>query len=73
MRMQVVPCGELVPYILILPKSGDHLTIDTQATSNESKLTITVGRLIQVHEIHIDLGPWQIAIELSMQMGQWFL
>src|ERR1019366_8662329 len=51
------PCGELVLYILILPKSGDHLAIDAQAASNKSELTVTVRRLVEIHEIHVDRGP----------------
>ena len=31
---------------------------------------ITVGRLVQIHEIHVDSGPGDIAIVLSVQMQQ---
>ena len=29
--------------------------------------------LVQVHEIHVDLAPWQIFVELSMELQQWFV
>src|ERR1035437_116891 len=34
------------------------------------KLTVTVGGLIEVHEIHVDLRPREIAVELSVEMQE---
>ena len=35
----------------------------------ESRLAITMRRLVQIHEIHVDRLPRQITIELRMEMG----
>ena len=37
---------------------------------NEPGFAVAVSGLIQVHEIHIDLTPGQVAIELRVQMQE---
>ena len=38
---------------------------------NEPRFAVAVGSLIEVHEIHIDLPPGQVAVELRMQVQEW--
>jgi carbon starvation protein len=33
-----------------------------------SRLAVAVGSLVEIHEIHVDVAPWQIAIELRVQV-----
>ena len=36
--------------------------------SDEPELAVAVGRLVQVHEVHVDLRPGQLAVELRVQV-----
>ena len=36
--------------------------------ADEAELAVAVGRLVQVHEVHVDLRPRQLAIELRVQV-----
>ena len=58
---------------LILPETDDHFTVQPHPGSDETEFTAPVGRLIQVHEIHIDPGPRDVAIELRVQVDKGFL
>ena len=46
------------------------LRLQAQARADEPELPVAVRRLVQVHEVHVDLGPGKLAIELGMQVGQ---
>src|SRR5450756_1137594 len=35
------------------------------------KLSVAVGGLIEIHEVHVDQAPWEIAVELRMEMEEW--
>ena len=37
---------------------------------NKAGLAVAVGRLIEVHEVHVDFGPRQIAAKLGVQMQE---
>ena len=37
---------------------------------NEPGFAVTVGGLIEVHEVHIDRAPRQVSIELSVQVKE---
>ena len=45
---------------------GDHLAGHTQPRGNKAVLAVAVGGLVQVHVIHVDLVPGNIAAELSV-------
>src|SRR5205823_12873759 len=40
------------------------------SAANEPELAITMRRLVQVHKIHVDCRPWQLTVELSVQMHE---
>src|SRR2546429_485885 len=39
----------------------------------EAELAVAVRRLMEVHEVHVDLRPGQIALELRVQVQEGFL
>ena len=64
------PAVELGEHVLVLPVADDDLARQAQARADEPELPVAVRRLVQVHEVHVDLAPGQIAIELRVQVGQ---
>ena len=67
------PDGNIFNHIRILPVANNHLAIDPHSGHDETVFPVAMSRLIQVHEIHIDLPPWQIAVKLCVQVKDWFL
>ena len=57
----------------VLPVAGDDFAVEAHAGHDESEFAVAVGALVQVHEIHIDRAPGDIAVELGMQVGEGFL
>ena len=51
----------------------DNFAVQTHSGHYKTKLAISVSTLIQVHKVHVDTFPWNIPIELSVQMKQRFL
>ena len=48
---------------------ADHdLAVEPQPRVDKPGLAVPVRGLVQVHEIHVDLVPRQIAIELGVQV-----
>src|SRR6185437_16483140 len=64
------PGGELVLYVFIPPETGNHLGVKAHAAGNESELAVSMSRLIQVHEVHVNGGPRQLAVKLRMEMRE---
>jgi hypothetical protein len=62
------PCAHLSVNIRIRPVADNDLAPKPHPGSNESKLAVTMGRLIEIHEVHIDSGPGQFLIELRVQV-----
>ncbi len=59
--LRIVPCtcgahpGPKFPgYVVVLPESHHHLAAPAHAGDSETELAVTMGRLVQIHEIHID-------------------
>ena len=52
----------------VLPVADDHLAAVAQARLDEAELAVAVGGLVEVHEVHVDLGPGQVAVELRVQV-----
>jgi hypothetical protein len=66
------PGGQLLDDVSILPVADDYFAIQAQPAADESELAIAMGGLIEIHEIHVDRRPRQIAIELGMQVDKGF-
>ena len=66
-RDQLVELGEDVA---VLPVSDHDLALEAQARADEAVFAVAVGRLVQVHEVHVDLRPGQLAVELRVQVRE---
>ena len=64
------PGADPVGDVRVLPVADDGLAGDPQPGLDEPELAVAVGGLVQVHEVHVDLGPRQIAVELRVQVEQ---
>ena len=58
-------------HVLILPVAGDDLARHAQTRGDEAVLAVAMGRLVQVHEVHVDLVVGDLAVVLGgeMQVG----
>src|SRR5690554_7556759 len=54
----------------ILPMPYHHFARATHTGGDVTKFTVAMCTLIQVHEIHIDLIPGNLLVELGMEMHQ---
>ncbi len=57
----------------ILPVTNNYLALFAHAGTDKSEFPVTMCGLIQIHKIHINRIPGDVAIELGMQMDKWFL
>ena len=62
------PRADPVLHFRIGPMADDHLAVEPQPGVDEPGLAVAVRRLVEVHEIHVDLAPRQVAIELRVQV-----
>ncbi|MNY33766.1 hypothetical protein D3C86_1680600 [compost metagenome] len=53
--------------------SYHYLSVFTHPGHHKSKLTVAMSTLVQVHKIHINATPWNVTVELGMQVKQRFL
>ena len=56
-----------------LPVANNNLAGYTHTGADMTELDITVGALVQVHEVHIDCIPWNICVVLGVEVKQWLL
>ena len=54
----------------VLPVADHRLAGDPEAGLDEPELAVPVGRLVQVHEVHVDVAPGQVLVELGVQMEE---
>ena len=64
------PDAQLRLDLLILPVPDDDLAIATHAGADEPELAVAVGALVEVHEVHVDVGPGDVAVELRVQVHE---
>ena len=50
--------------------AGDGLAPQRQAGLDVAELAVAVGGLVEVHEVHVDLGPGQRQVGLGVQVQQ---
>jgi hypothetical protein len=56
------PGTDLSVNICILPIPNYDFAIKPHPGSDESELSVAMGRLVKIHEIHVDACPWQFLI-----------
>ena len=64
------PGADPVDDLRILPVTDDRGPAESQPALDEPELAVAVGRLVEVHEVHVDLGPREVAVVLRMQVKQ---
>jgi len=64
------PGPDLLLHRRVAPVPHDHLAIDPQPRGDEPELAVAVGRLVQVHEVHVDVGPRDLAVELRVEVEE---
>ena len=76
-RLRLVPAGGRTGPdaharrdLRVAPVADDRLPAQAHPRLEEPELTISVCRLVQVHEVHVDLRPRQVAVELRVEMEQ---
>ena len=60
------PGSDLLLYHRIRPVSDNHFALDSHTGHDMTVLSVTMRRLVFIHEIHIDGIIWDLFIELCM-------
>jgi hypothetical protein len=60
------PNTNLFLNFILLPVTNNDFTIKSHATTDEAKFPVTVGSLVQIHEIHVDGRPGNLTVELGV-------
>ena len=63
------PGAKLLLDVLVLPEADHHFAIEAHPAHDEAVFAIAMSRLVEVHEIHVDGAPWDLAVVLSMEVG----
>ncbi len=64
------PGGEALVDFRILPMADDRLARQAQARADVAEFAAAVRGLVEVHEVHVDVVPWDIAVELGVEVGE---
>ena len=69
-RTDAHPHRYLAQSLVILPMANHNLAAQAHAAAYMSELAVTVGRLVQIHEIHVHGVPRNLAVILRVKMKQ---
>ena len=64
------PGADLFLNVRILPVSHDDLPLHAKAAEDVSVLSVSMRRLVLVHEVHVNGVIWNLAVELRMEVKQ---
>ena len=64
------PYGNLLLSLCALPVTYYNFTCYTHTSTDMSELDITMCRLVEVHEVHVDRIPRKLSIILSVEVKQ---
>jgi len=67
------PGGDAVVHLGVGPVADDNFAREAHARVDEPGLAVAVGGLVEVHEIHVDRAPREVAIELGVEVEERFL
>ena len=62
------PDGNLGMNTCISPGTNDYLSREPHAGSNKPILPVSMSRLVEIHETHVDGRPRQLFVKLGMQV-----
>ena len=65
-----LPHGDVLERLLVLPVSYHGLVALAHAREDMAELAVTVGALVEVHEVHVHGVPGNLLVELGMEMQQ---
>ena len=65
------PVGNFFQHIVLLPVANHDFPIQPHSRHHKPKLPVAVSRLVEVHEVHVDGTPGNVAVKLGMEMEQW--
>ena len=57
----------------VLPVADDDLSLQAHARADEPELAPAVGRLVEVHKVHVDRVPGDVAVELGVEVDKGLL
>ncbi len=67
-----LPYGDAFESLRVFPVAGDNLAAYTHAGADVSELTVAVGTLVKVHEVHVHCVPRYFGIILGVEVEQGF-
>ena len=67
------PCSNLLLSSFALPVANNNLARNTHASADMTELDVAVCRLVEVHEVHVDVVPWNFCVVLCMEVEERFL
>ena len=65
-----LPYGYVVLRLLLFPVSHNELAAYAHPRDDVAKLAVSVCALVQVHEVHVHGVPWNLCVELCMEVEQ---
>ena len=60
------PNADFILYGFILPIACNYLLLKSHSCGNVAVLSVTVGRLIKIHKVHINISPRDISVKLCI-------
>ena len=64
------PASDRPYHCQVAPMPDDNFPPQAQATHHEAEFAVAVRGLVEIHEIHVDLGPGDIAIVLGVEVEE---
>ncbi len=64
------PCCNLLLSLFALPVTYNYLSRDAHTGADVTELDVAVGRLVEVHEVHVDVLPRQLSVVLCMEVEE---
>ena len=64
------PDADPLAHARLAPVADDRLPHEAHPRLHERELPVAVRGLVQVHEVHVDLGPGEIAVVLRVQVQE---
>ena len=63
-----LPYGDFLLSLRVAPVSYDNFAADAHAGADMTELTVAVCTLVEVHEVHIHVVPWNFGIVLCVEV-----
>ena len=67
------PYCNLLLRVLALPVAANHFARNAHAGADVAELNVAVGRLVEVHEVHVYGFPGNLGVVLGVEVEEWLL